>query len=348
MIEYGTKLSDYDYKLPPEFIAQHPLEPRDHCKLMLLNRHTGKVMHTRFDDIINYLRSGDLMVINETHVFPARLLGQKPSGGKLELLLLEQKNENHWKALVKPARRFKPGQMATFGEGAIQAKVIETGTGGERLVEMTPGGEALFQQLDKIGHVPLPPYIRRADNPNDRQYYQTVYAKNRGSVAAPTAGLHFTAELLEQIKSRGIPIVPVTLHIGLDTFRPVSAGNIRDHRMHTEYYAIPAASADRMNRVREQGGRIIAVGTTSVRTLETAADEQGRIKSGSGWSQLFIYPGYHYKAVDAIITNFHLPKSSLLMMIAAFASLPRIKAAYREALAHKYRFFSYGDAMMLF
>lgn len=347
MPDFGKNLSDYDYDLPESFIAQYPVEPRDQSKLMALNRKTGRIAHTQFSEIIHYLNPNDLLVINETRVFPARLLGHKKTGARIEVLLLTPQSDSKWTALVKPARKLKLGEKAFFGENQLCVEIVEEMNQGERVLTVDPGGEEFFRIVEKIGHVPLPPYIRRTDQPADRQNYQTVYSQHRGSVAAPTAGLHFTNELLEKLQQKGIQTAPVTLHIGLDTFRPVNVADIREHQMHSEYYEISAASAAKINQAREQGGRIIAVGTTSVRTLETVANANGTVQAANGWSRLFIYPGYRYKVVDGIITNFHLPKSSLMMMISAFCSIPILKAAYETAKNQHYRFFSYGDAMLL-
>jgi S-adenosylmethionine:tRNA ribosyltransferase-isomerase len=343
----GTQLSDYDYNLPESFIAQFPTEPRDHCKMLVVHRNSGVLEHRLFFEIQQFLRPGDLLVINETQVFPARLIGQKATGGKIEVFLLEPLENDTWKALVKPGRRFRRGSVAHFGGRQLTVTVVEELDEGIRKIKVAPGGETFFTLLNQIGHIPLPPYIRREDTPQDRADYQTVYAQQTGSVAAPTAGLHFTRELLQQITDAGISIVPVTLHIGLDTFRPVSVENILDHHMHTEFYRISETSAEKINATRRQGGRVVAVGTTSVRTLETAGNSAGDVRAGSGWSDLFIYPGYPWQVVDGIITNFHLPKSSLMMMIAAFTGLPQLKDAYATAMSQNYRFFSYGDAMLI-
>lgn len=347
-IQLTIHLADYDYDLPPSYIAQYPIEPRDRCKLMCIARQSGTVKHEIFYDILDYLRSDDVLVLNDTRVFPARIYGVKQTGAKIEVLLLQHTGNGEWDALVRPARRFRKGDTGTFAEGKLKIEVFDEGKEGIRRLKLSDDGEKLFDILEKAGHVPLPPYIERPDEGPDRVSYQTVYSKQRGSVAAPTAGLHFTRSLLNTIHEKGIAIVPLTLHIGLDTFRPVSAEDIRQHEMHSEFYSISDESAEQINRARANGNRIIAVGTTAVRTLETAANESGYIRAGSGWSKLFIYPGYQYRGVDAIITNFHLPKSSLLMMIAAFWSLEDLLAAYREAMVHNYRFYSYGDAMFIF
>jgi S-adenosylmethionine:tRNA ribosyltransferase-isomerase len=348
MLNNPYQLADYDYDLPEQFIAQIPCEPRDQCQLMLLNRKTGKIAHHKFFEISNFLNPADILVLNETKVLPARLLGRKKTGAQIEVLLLKQLDEIHWEALVKPGRRFRKGDSANFGDNELLIHVIDELDEGIRLIETTPGSEQFMQLIGKIGHIPLPPYIKRHDQPDDYQNYQTVYAENAGSVAAPTAGLHFTVEILDAIQKKGIQIVPLTLHVGLGTFRPVEKADIREHRMHAEYYHLSPENADQINRAKAERGRIVAVGTTSVRTLETLARADNTIQSGAGWSDLFIYPGYQFKLVDAIITNFHLPKSSLLMMISAFTSLPILKSAYQQAMAQQYRFFSYGDAMFIY
>ncbi|MBN2088037.1 tRNA preQ1(34) S-adenosylmethionine ribosyltransferase-isomerase QueA [candidate division KSB1 bacterium] len=340
-------LSDYDYHLPETFIAQSPFEPRDHCKLMQLNRKTGEISHHKFYEIIDFLNPSDVLVLNETRVLSARLIGRKKTGAKIEVLLLKQIDEIHWEALAKPGRRFRKGNSAIFGDSESTIQVVDELDEGIRLIKTTPAGEKFLQLIEKIGHIPLPPYIKRPDQPADHQNYQTVYADKAGSVAAPTAGLHFTVELIDSIQKKGIPIIPLTLHVGLGTFRPVEKADIREHRMHAEYYHLSAENARLINEAKAKGGRIVAVGTTSVRTLETLATNEQTIQPGFGWSKLFIYPGYQFKIVDAIITNFHLPKSSLLMMISAFTSLPILKLAYQQAMENQYRFFSYGDAMFI-
>jgi S-adenosylmethionine:tRNA ribosyltransferase-isomerase len=347
MLNNPYQLTDYDYELPEQFIAQTPCEPRDQCQLMRLNRKTGEITHHKFFEIINFLNPADILVLNETKVLPARLLGRKKTGAQIEVLLLKQLDENHWEALVKPGRRFRKGDEAYFGDSQLIIKVIDELEEGVRLIETSLEGAKFFQIIEKIGHIPLPPYIKRPDQPADQQNYQTVYAENAGSVAAPTAGLHFTVEIIDAIRKKGVKIVPLTLHVGLGTFRPVEKADIREHRMHAEYYHLSSENAHLINEAKIKGGRIVAVGTTSVRTLETLANADHTIQSGAGWSELFVYPGYQFKLVDAIITNFHLPKSSLLMMISAFTSLPILKSAYQQAMAQHYRFFSYGDAMFI-
>ncbi|MBN1351140.1 tRNA preQ1(34) S-adenosylmethionine ribosyltransferase-isomerase QueA [candidate division KSB1 bacterium] len=348
MTTFKLNLSDYDYHLPPEMIAQYPCEPRDLCKLMCIDRQSGAITHGNFRDILEYVYPNDVLVLNDTRVFPARIFGNRSTGARIEILLLKHLGDHRWQALVKPGRRFRKGDHGIFADGKLAVEVTAEENEGIRQVRLSADGGQLFEILDAAGHVPLPPYIDRPDENADRQQYQTVYAHQTGSVAAPTAGLHFTEALLTAIEAKGISVAPVTLHVGLDTFRPVAVEDIRTHQMHSEFYSISEASAEKINSTRSNNRRVIAVGTTSVRTLETAAQQTDRIQAGSGWSRLFIYPGYRYRCVDAIITNFHLPKSSLLMMISAFWSLEKLLAAYREAIQHQYRFYSYGDAMFLF
>ena len=343
-----THLADYDYDLPPSYIAQYPVEPRDHCKLMRIERSSGAIKHEKFYDIVHHLHPNDVLVLNDTRVFPARIYGTKPTGAKIEVLLLQPTGNDEWEALVRPARRFREGDTGTFADGKLDIQVIAEGPEGIRRLILSANGEELFDILEEAGHMPLPPYIDRPDEAQDRLNYQTIYARSRGSVAAPTAGLHFTQTLLKTIHEKGIKLVPVTLHVGLGTFRPVSCQDIREHEMHSEFYTISEEGASQINAAKASGGRLIAVGTTTVRTLETASNESGSVRAGSGWTAIFIHPGYTYKSVDAIITNFHLPKSSLLMMIAAFWSLEDLLAAYRVAMENNYRFYSYGDAMVIF
>jgi len=337
--------STFDYELPTELIAQEPVEPRDASRLLVLNRTTEALEHRHFRDIIAYLRPGDVLVANETRVIPARLRARKaPSGGRVELLLLAQREGTRWEALVK-GRKVAPGQLLEIvgGEGPPLRGVVE---------EVTPAGgrvirfeEPLDGRLDEVGVVPLPPYIHRALN--DPERYQTLYARTRGSVAAPTAGLHFTRELICQVKALGCEWLSVLLHIGLDTFRPVSEPTVEEHRIHTEYCRLTAEVAERINRAKAEGRRIIAVGTTSVRVLETAATEAGGVRPWDGPTDLFIYPGYRFRVVDVLITNFHLPRSSLIMLVAAFAGLEQTKRAYAEAVRQRYRFYSLGDSMFI-
>ena len=345
------RTADFDYFLPEELIAQTPVEPRDHSRLMVVHRGDGTREHKHFYDIIDYLNPGDALVINETKVIPARLLGVKeaadPDGPKVpvEILLLRRENATDWEALVKPGRRLKPGAICSFGNGLLKCEIMSSVPEiGGRIVRFMYDG--VFEEiLDQLGEMPLPPYIH--EKLEDRGRYQTVYAKNEGSAAAPTAGLHFTPELLEKVKQKGVTIVPVTLHVGLGTFRPVNEDVIEKHVMHKEYYSISQETADLIMNTKKAGKRVIAVGTTSIRTMESAADGVGQISGKSGWTDIFIYPGYEFKLVDAIITNFHLPKSTLIMLISAFAGREFVLEAYKKAVEEKYRFFSFGDAMFI-
>ncbi len=345
-------LSDYEYELPGELIAQKPLGRRDHSRLLRLQRASGEISHHRFDSVGRFLAPGDVLVVNDTAVVPARLLGRKKSGGRVEVLLLDcaagvQRTGNGRFAcdcLVKSAKPSPVGTRIVFGEG-LTGDIISAEQGRCR-VEFS-GGEDFDGVLDRFGHVPLPPYIRRTDENGDRTAYQTVYAAVRGAVAAPTAGLHFTTDLLEELKHKRVSIAAITLHVGYGTFAPVRSEDIRGHRMHAERYIIPPAAAARINAARAKGRRVVAVGSTTMRTLEFAADETGRVTAGSGRCDLFIYPGYRFRTIDAMITNFHLPRSTLLMLVAAFAGRELILQAYREAMRHGYRFYSYGDAMMI-
>ena len=337
------KLSDFMYDLPEARIAQTPVEPRDHSRLMVVHRSTGEIEHKHFYDIIDYLNPGDCLVVNETKVIPARLYGERPTGGAMEVLLLKQVGPKRWETLVRPGKKLKPGAEVIFGGGRLRGKVLETTDVGGRIVEFECKG-TFEAALDELGEMPLPPYIH--EKLQDRDRYQTVYAKQDGSAAAPTAGLHFTPELLERIREKGIDIVPVLLHVGLGTFRPVKVENIEDHEMHTEYFEVPEEAARRINAARERGGRIVAVGTTSVRTLESAAKD-GRVQAMRGDTNIFIKPGYRWQMVDALITNFHLPGSTLVMLVSAFYNRERILDAYRLAVEEQYRFFSFGDAMLI-
>lgn len=340
------RTADFDYYLPEELIAQTPVEPRDHSRLMVVHRKDGTREHRHFYDIVDYLHAGDALVINETKVIPARLLGVKEDTGvPVEVLLLRRENATDWEALVKPGRRLKPGAVCSFGDGLLRCEVLSSvpETGG-RIVRFMYDG--VFEEiLDRLGEMPLPPYIH--EKLADRTRYQTVYAKNEGSAAAPTAGLHFTPELLEKVRQKGVTIVPVTLHVGLGTFRPVTVEDVDAHVMHSEYYQVSQGAADTLNAIRASGGRIICVGTTSVRTLETVATEDGIIHAGAGDTAIFIYPGKKIKAVDALITNFHLPQSTLLMLVSAFMGRETALDVYREAVEQRYRFFSFGDAMFI-
>ena len=338
--------SDYYYDLPKELIAQDPLLKRSDSRLMTLDKKTGKVEHKHFYDIIDYLNPGDCLVLNNTKVIPARLLGtRKDTGAVIELLLLKRLDANTWECLAKPGKKAKIGQIIEFGNGLLTAEVIDIVDEGSRVVRFTY--EGIFEEiLDKLGEMPLPPYITH--KLEDKNRYQTVYAKFEGSAAAPTAGLHFTEELLDAIKKKGIKIVFVTLHVGLGTFRPVKEDNILDHHMHTEFYQVTKEAADEINLAKSNGGRIICVGTTSCRTIESVADENGKIIPGSGDTGIFIYPGYKFKALDCLITNFHLPESTLIMLVSALAGRENVLNAYNIAVNEKYRFFSFGDAMFIY
>lgn len=337
------KLSDFMYDLPEERIAQTPAEPRDHSRLMVVHRDNHELEHRHFYDVIDYLNPGDVLVINETRVIPARLIGERPSGGACEVLLLKQLAPKRWETLVKPGKKLKPGAEVIFGGGRLKGRVMETTDVGGRIVEFECEG-TFEAALDELGEMPLPPYIH--EKLADRERYQTVYAKQEGSAAAPTAGLHFTPELLERIRAKGVEIVPVLLHVGLGTFRPVKVENVEDHEMHSEYFEVTEEAAARINAARQRGGRIIAVGTTSVRTLESAA-ENGLLLPKRGETKIFIRPGYQYQMVDALITNFHLPGSTLMMLVSALYDREHIIAAYEEAVREEYRFFSFGDAMLI-
>lgn len=339
------ELKDFDYYLPKELIAQHPSSVRDECRLMVLDKKTGEIEHKIFKDIIDYLNPGDCMVLNDTRVMPARLIGsKKDTGGKIEFLLLKRLEGDKWETLVKPGKRAKVGTVFTFGDGSLEAEVKQIGDDGNRIIEFHY--EGIFEEiLDRLGEMPLPPYI--TEKLEDKEQYQTVYSKNEGSAAAPTAGLHFTEELLKKIQDKGIKIVFLTLHVGLGTFRPVKVDKIEEHHMHSEYYILSKESADTINEAKKNGGRIISVGTTSTRTLETIANEDGTVREQSGWTDIYIYPGYKYKIVDALITNFHLPESTLVMLVSALSTREIILNAYEKAVKERYRFFSFGDAMFI-
>ena len=339
------KLSDFNYHLPEELIAQDPLLKRSDSRLMVLNRETGSIEHRAFHNIIEYLNPGDCLVVNETKVLPARLIGVKEgTGASIEVLLLKRVDDRVWETLVKPGKKARPGARISFGEGKLVGEVMDVVEEGNRLVRFEY--EGIFEEvLDELGQMPLPPYITHALE--DKNRYQTVYAKNTGSAAAPTAGLHFTEELLEQIEEKGVKIARVTLHVGLGTFRPVKVENILEHHMHSEFYMIDEEAAEIINTTKKNGGKIISVGTTSTRTLESVADENGLVKPCSGWTEIFIYPGYKFKIVDKLITNFHLPESTLLMLVSALYDREKILEAYEEAVEEKYRFFSFGDAMFI-
>jgi len=341
------KLSDYDYDLPAELIAQYPLRERDRSRLLVLHRGDGRMEHREFRDIVDYLREGDCLVINETRVMPARLFGRRePTGGKVEMLLVRRLDDGLWEALVSPGRRVRPGTRISL-DGELGCEVVGYAAGGRRLLRFDEGFD-----LSRYGHVPLPPYIRRPDSAEDRELYQTVYARVEGAVAAPTAGLHFSDELLREISGRGVRIAPILLHVGPGTFRPIRSEDPRSHRMEDEYYEVSPDAAEIMNSARLSGGRIIAVGTTSVRTLETVPFYDRRrgmwlVRPGSGWTDKFIYPPYRFKVVDALVTNFHLPRTTLLLLVSAFAGRELLLSSYREAIARGYRFYSYGDAMLI-
>ena len=338
-------VKEFDYELPEELIAQDPLEDRSASRLMVLDKTTGAIRHDIFRHIIDELVPGDCLVINNTKVIPARLFGVKrDTGASIEVLLLKRRDNNIWETLVKPGKKAKVGTVLDFGEGLLTGTVVDVVEEGNRLIQFSY--EGIFEEiLDKLGQMPLPPYITHPLK--DKNRYQTVYAKYDGSAAAPTAGLHFTKELLEQIKEKGVEIASVTLHVGLGTFRPVKVEHIEEHHMHSEFYRIEPEEAEKINRAKESGHRIIAVGTTSCRTLESAADENGHLEAKSGWTEIFIYPGYQFKCIDALITNFHLPQSTLVMLVSALAGKDHVLAAYKEAVKERYRFFSFGDAMFI-
>lgn len=338
-------LHDFYYELPQELIAQDPLEDRSGSRLLLLDRKTGETEHHIFRDIIDYLYPGDCLVVNNTKVIPARLMGSRVgTGAKVEVLLLKRRDEDVWETLVKPGKKAKPGVQISFGDGLLTGEVLEVVEDGNRLIRFAY--EGIFEEiLDRLGQMPLPPYITH--QLKDRNRYQTVYAKHDGSAAAPTAGLHFTPELLQRLREKGVRIAHVTLHVGLGTFRPVKVENIQEHHMHSEFYMVEEEQARLINETKARGGRIIAVGTTSCRTLESAAGEDGILQAGSGWTDIFIYPGYEFRLTDCLITNFHLPESTLMMLVSALAGREKLMAAYAEAVKERYRFFSFGDAMLI-
>ena len=338
-------VKDFDYDLPEELIAQDPLEDRSSSRLMVLDKKTGEVHHKHFTDILEYLHPGDCLVINNTKVIPARLFGAKEgTQAKIEVLLLKRKENDIWETLVKPGKKAKPGTRIIFGDALLTGEVIDVVEEGNRLIQFHY--EGIFEEiLDQLGQMPLPPYITH--QLKDKNRYQTVYAKYDGSAAAPTAGLHFTEELLQKVKDMGVEIAEVTLHVGLGTFRPVKVENVLDHHMHSEFYMVSQEAADKINAAKDRGNRVIAVGTTSTRTLEAASDEKGRLRETSGWTDIFIYPGYQFKVIDALITNFHLPQSTLVMLVSALAGREQVLNAYQIAVQEKYRFFSFGDAMLI-
>lgn len=337
--------SDFYYDLPEELIAQDPLEDRSSSRLMVLDKHTGEIRHQIFKDIVSYLKPGDCLVINNTKVIPARLFGAKEgTDAKIEVLLLKRHENDVWETLVKPGKKCKPGTRISFGDGLLVGEVVDIVEEGNRLIKFHY--EGIFEEiLDRLGQMPLPPYITH--QLQDKNRYQTVYAKHDGSAAAPTAGLHFTPELMQQVRDMGVEIAEVTLHVGLGTFRPVKEDNVLNHHMHSEFYRIEQSEADKINKAKAEGHRVISVGTTSTRTLESAVDENGFLSEKSGWTEIFIYPGYQFKVIDALITNFHLPESTLVMLVSALAGREQVLHAYEEAVKERYRFFSFGDAMFV-
>lgn len=341
-------IDEFDYYLPEDLIAQYPSSDRDKSRLMIINRETGAIEHKNFYDIVNYLKKGDCLVLNDSKVIPARIFGKKEeTGANIEFLLTKRIEGDTWETMVRPGKRLKPSDRVVFSDGLLAAEILDYSEDGTRIVKFEY--EGVFEEiLDQIGQMPLPPYIERESKTEDKQRYQTVYCRNDGSVAAPTAGLHFTKDLLDQIKEMGILIAFVTLHVGIGTFRPVKCTNILEHKMHFEEYSIDEQNAEIINSVKKNGGRIIAVGTTSTRTLESAAQQDGTILPSRNETNIFIYPGYQFKIIDGLITNFHLPKSTLLMLISALYNRDAILEAYKEAVEQKYRFFSYGDAMFIY
>ena len=338
-------VSDFYFDLPEELIAQDPLEDRASSRLLVLDKESGDVKHRHFRDVLKYLKKGDCLVLNDTKVIPARLFGTKVgTDAKIEVLLLKRKSDNVWETLVKPGKKMREGAEVSFGDGLLKGKVVGVVDEGNRLIQFEYDG--IFEEiLDQLGQMPLPPYITH--QLQDKNRYQTVYAKHDGSAAAPTAGLHFTKELLEEIEAMGVKIAHVTLHVGLGTFRPVKVETIEEHHMHSEFYIVEEEEAKKINDTKKEGGRVICVGTTSCRTLESSTGEDGILKAGSGWTQIFIYPGYKFKILDCLITNFHLPESTLVMLVSALAGKERVMAAYEEAVKERYRFFSFGDAMFV-
>ena len=344
-MESKMKTSDFNVELPEELIAQTPVEPRDSSRLMCLDKSTGEIEHHRFRDIVDFLNPEDCLILNDSRVLPARIYGVKDdTGAHVEFLLLENKENDIWEVLAKPGKRAKKGSTFTFGDGLLRSEVVDVLEDGGRQIHFTYTG-VFFQLLDQIGQMPLPPYIK--EKLQDKERYQTVYSREIGSAAAPTAGLHFTPELLEKIRAKGIRIGFVTLHVGLGTFRPVSAEKITDHKMHSEHYYMPEETAKLIRETKEKGGRVVAVGTTSCRTIESVAQKEGCFRESEGWTDIFIYPGYEFKGLDALITNFHLPESTLIMLVSALAGRENVLNAYREAVKEKYRFFSFGDAMLI-
>lgn len=341
-----NKTSDYFYELPEELIAQTPVEPRDHSSMLVLDRETGKTQHKHFYDVLDYLKPGDCLILNDSRVLPARIFGtKKDTGAHVEFLLLKCVGNNRWETLVKPGRKAKVGAEFVFSPGVLEGKITDVLEDGNRIIDFSCEGN-FYTILEELGKMPLPPYI--TEELKDQERYQTVYSHELGSAAAPTAGLHFTKELLKKIEEKGVKIGYVTLHVGLGTFRPVKAENITEHKMHSEHYHLPKETADLINETKKNGGRVIAVGTTSCRTLESVATfNDGKILESDGWTSIFIYPGYEFKVLDGLITNFHLPESTLIMLVSAFAGYEHVMAAYKEAVEKRYRFFSFGDAMLI-
>ena len=342
MADFKTR--DFWYELPEELIAQTPLQKRDTSRLLAVNRQNGELAHRHFYDILDYLNPGDTLVMNDSRVLPARLLGHRPTGGAAELLLLRDLGDNHWECLAKPGRKLQEGAEVIFGDGQLTAKVVRVQEDGNRVVKFTYEG-IFLEVLESLGKMPLPPYIK--EELQDQERYQTVYSREVGSAAAPTAGLHWTKELLQQAQDKGIQLAYVTLHVGLGTFRPVKVEDVNNHEMHSEYCMISAETAEVINRTKREGGRVICVGTTSCRTIESWAAEDGTLKETAGWTNIFIYPGYRFKVLDCLVTNFHLPESTLIMLISALAGRDNVLAAYEEAVKERYRFFSFGDAMFI-
>lgn len=337
--------SDFYYTLPENLIAQEPAEPRDSAKLMILNRKTGDITDSIFNQLPSLLKAGDLLVVNNSKVLPARLIGERKGQKACEVLLLRQIKENIWECLAKPGKKMREGDTISFGDGTLTATILETLQSGGKIVEFKHDASTIYEKLDAFGQMPLPPYISKQISNNDD--YQTVYAKELGSAAAPTAGLHFTPELLETLSEKGIGFTELTLHVGLGTFRPVQEDDVENHLMHSEWYSIDEAAANKINETKKNGGRVIAVGTTSCRTLESVAQKYGKIQSASGDTDIFIYPGYEFKAIDGLITNFHLPESTLIMLVSAFCGYDATMNAYKQAVEKEYRFFSFGDAMLI-
>ena len=339
------KKSDFYFDLPEELIAQIPIEPRDHSRLLRLDKQSGEISHHHFYDILDFLKEGDLLVVNDSRVLPARLYGENEKGGALEILLLSERKKDVWEMLVKPGKRARIGSRLTFGDGLLCGEVTDITDEGNRICSFSYDAPNIYEVLDRIGQMPLPPYI--TEKLSDRERYQTVYSNEVGSAAAPTAGLHFTHELMQKLEDKGVSIARVTLHVGLGTFRPVKEDNILDHKMHTEHYHIPFETAEKINQTKARGGRVFAVGTTSCRTLEASASKNGKICEDDDNTSIFIYPGYEFKVIDGLITNFHLPESTLIMLVSALAGRENVLRAYKEAIDERYRFFSFGDAMII-